>query len=50
MEKEKEIKKQEIMEEEELSLDDLDQVSGGSIGKVQYTKTKPISAGTIKKF
>ena len=43
-----EKKKEEIMEEEELDLEDLDKVSGGALRDKDKIGTTPISGSTIK--
>lgn len=37
-------------EEKEISVEQLDEVSGGGIGNVKYTPTKPISEDTQNKI
>lgn len=45
----KEVKKNEEEKKgTELNMEDLKDVSGGSIRNVEYTETKPISTGTQK--
>lgn len=43
-----EKKKEEIMEEEELDLEDLDQVSGGALRDKEKIGTTPINGSTIQ--
>lgn len=46
-----EIKKEELMEEEELSEDDLEQVSGGAgMRRAMKVKTQDISQDTMRKI
>lgn len=47
-EKKTTVKNDEITEQE-ISLDELDNVTGGSIGNVKYTKTVDISGDTKSK-
>lgn len=50
LEKNKEIKNDEVLKDKELNIDELEDVTGGSLSDVYYTPTVDISDDTRNKI